>query len=92
MTRLAFRASRSAGEVSAVLVRPDGARALLVLASGAGAGMEHPFMAGLANALNERGIAVFRYQFPYWERGSRRPDPAPPPRSVAAARTTPPRS
>src|SRR5216117_4130805 len=44
------------------------------MAHGAGAGMAHPFMAGFANALAERGIATLRYQFPYMERGSKRPD------------------
>ncbi|HUF89851.1 MAG TPA: alpha/beta family hydrolase [Gemmatimonadota bacterium] len=77
MTRLAFRASRSAGEVSAVVTRPEDAALLLVLAHGAGAGMTHPFLESLAAALAQQGIASFRYQFPYMERGSRRPDPAP---------------
>lgn len=74
---LRFRASASAGEVSALLVRPAGARWLLVLAHGAGAGMRHPFMAALAARLAGRGVATFRYQFPYTEAGSRRPDPRP---------------
>lgn len=77
MTRLAFRASRSAGEVSAVVTRPEDAALFLVLAHGAGAGMAHPFLESLAAALARHGIASFRYQFPYMERGSRRPDPAP---------------
>lgn len=77
MTRLGFRASRSAGEVSAVVTRPEDADRLLVLAHGAGAGMDHPFLETLAAALARHGIATFRYQFPYMERGSRRPDPAP---------------
>jgi predicted alpha/beta-hydrolase family hydrolase len=64
------------GEVSAILEVPGpGARALLVLAHGAGAGMQHPFMAGLAAALGERGVATLRYQFLYSERGSKRTDP-----------------
>jgi len=45
-----------------------------VLAHGAGAGMTHPFMAAMANGLAERGIATLRYQFPYMEQGSKRPD------------------
>ena len=45
-----------------------------VLAHGAGAGMAHPFMAAIANGLAERSIATLRYQFPYMEKGSRRPD------------------
>ena len=77
MTRTRFRASRSAGEVSAIVSIPDGARWMLVLAHGAGAGMTHPFLETLAQRLAARGVATFRYQFPYLERGSRRPDPAP---------------
>jgi hypothetical protein len=61
--------------VSALRVSPPSPRALLVLAHGAGAGMRHAFLAGLAAALAERRIATLRYQFPYAERGERRPDP-----------------
>lgn len=61
--------------VSALLQAPADAHALLVLAHGAGAGMTHPFMAAVADGLAERGIATLRYQFPYMERGSKRPDP-----------------
>jgi predicted alpha/beta-hydrolase family hydrolase len=46
----------------------------LALAHGAGAGMTHPFMADVAGELAERGIATLRYQFPYMEQGSKRPD------------------
>ena len=60
--------------VSARLVLPIGARACYVMAHGAGAGMEHPFMSAVADGRAERGIATLRYQFPYMERGSRRPD------------------
>lgn len=72
-----FQASKSAGEVSAVLVKPDAALALLVLGHGAGAGMRHRFMDAIAERLADRGIATFRYQFPYMEQGSRRPSPQP---------------
>ncbi|MGB7034925.1 MAG: alpha/beta family hydrolase [Xanthobacteraceae bacterium] len=61
--------------VSGLLQAPRGSRACLVLAHGAGAGMQHPFMATVAAGLAERGIASLRYQFPYMERGSKRPDP-----------------
>jgi predicted alpha/beta-hydrolase family hydrolase len=64
-------------EVSALYLRPQGARWLLVLAHGAGAGMKHPFMEQTAGQLAHKGIATFRYQFPYMERNSRRPDPTP---------------
>lgn len=60
--------------VSGLLQAPRGARACCVLAHGAGAGMAHPFMATTAQGLAERGIATLRYQFPYMERGSKRPD------------------
>ena len=52
-----------------------GARVWYVLAHGAGAGMSHSFMEGVADGLAERGIATMRYQFPYMEQGSKRPDP-----------------
>ncbi len=61
--------------VSGLFDRPDAARATFVLAHGAGAGMEHPSMQAVAAGLAERGIATLRYQFPYMERKSRRPDP-----------------
>ena len=61
--------------VSGLLQAPPGARVCYVLAHGAGAGMNHPFMAAAAAGLAERGIATLRYQFLYMERGSKRPDP-----------------
>lgn len=63
------------GRVSGLLVRPDDARVLYVLAHGAGAGMRHRFMEAIASALAERMVATLRYQFPYTETGARRPDP-----------------
>jgi len=63
------------GEVSALLQRPENARQLLVLAHGAGAGMTHPFMESLTAELDSRGVATFRYQFPYMEKRRRIPDP-----------------
>jgi predicted alpha/beta-hydrolase family hydrolase len=70
-----FVATASRGEVGALLLTPPTPSALLVLAHGAGAGMEHPFMERLARALAERAVATFRYQFPYAAAGGRRPDP-----------------
>jgi predicted alpha/beta-hydrolase family hydrolase len=55
--------------------RPPAAQALIVLAPGAGASMQHASMQVLARGLAERGIATLRYQFPYMERRARRPDP-----------------
>jgi predicted alpha/beta-hydrolase family hydrolase len=60
--------------VNALLQAPRGARACYVMAHGAGAGMTHPFLASVAGDLAARGIATLRYQFPYMERGSKRPD------------------
>ena len=60
--------------VSGLLQTPPAARACYVMAHGAGAGMAHPFMEAMANALAGRGIATLRYQFPYMEQGSKRPD------------------
>jgi predicted alpha/beta-hydrolase family hydrolase len=64
-------------QVSGVLLRPDGAKALYVFAHGAGVGMNHPSMASNAQGLAERGIATLRFQFPYMEKGGGRPDPPP---------------
>jgi uncharacterized protein len=61
--------------VSGVLLTPPRARACYVLAHGAGAGMKNPFMAAVAAELWQRDIATLRYQFPYMERGAKRPDP-----------------
>jgi uncharacterized protein len=67
----------SGEEVTGRWLAPPGARACYVLAHGAGAGMEHPFMRAVAVQLSELNIATLRYQFPYLERGSKRPDPPP---------------
>jgi uncharacterized protein len=64
-----------ATRVSGLLQATANARALYVLAHGAGAGMSHPFMAAIAAELAPRGIATLRYQFPSMERGGKRPDP-----------------
>lgn len=71
--RLVIESGR-AGPVSGLLIRPPGARACFVFAHGAGAGMTHPFMETFATGLDARGIATLRYQFPYMEKGSKRPD------------------
>jgi predicted alpha/beta-hydrolase family hydrolase len=60
--------------VSALLQTPRDAAACYVLAHGAGAGMRHAFMAAVAEGLAQRHVATLRYQFPYMERGSKRPD------------------
>ena len=63
--------------VSARFERPAAARACYVLAHGAGAGMDHPFMSAAARELAALGIATLRFQFPYMQRRARRPDPPP---------------
>jgi predicted alpha/beta-hydrolase family hydrolase len=63
-----------ARRVSGLLQTAPGARACLVLAHGAGAGMTHPFLGAIGNELAQRGFATLRYQFPYMEQGSKRPD------------------
>jgi predicted alpha/beta-hydrolase family hydrolase len=68
--------------VNHILDLPGDARALLILGHGAGAGMRHPFMSGIAAALAARGIGVLRYEFRYMEEGKRRVDPP----AVATAR------
>lgn len=63
--------------VSGLLLRPANAHLCLVLAHSAGAGMEHPSMSSVALDLATLGVATLRFQFPYMERGSKRPDPPP---------------
>jgi uncharacterized protein len=63
-----------ARRVSGLLQAPKNAHVCYVLAHGAGAGMLHPFMVAVADGLAECGIATLRYQFPYMEQGSKRPD------------------
>lgn len=72
MKELRFIATSSKGEVSAILMRPDGATHLLVLGHGASTNMRHATMQNIAEALAARGIATFRYNFPYSERGGGR--------------------
>ncbi len=64
-----FIATPEKGEVSSLLVRPADAKWLLVLGHGAGTNMRHTTLQTIAERLAEIGIATFRYQFPYMERG-----------------------
>lgn len=61
-------------DVGALLLRPPAARALYLFGHGAGAGMEHGFMVAASACLAAHSMATLRYQFPYMEAGSRRPD------------------
>jgi predicted alpha/beta-hydrolase family hydrolase len=69
-----FFVNEKAGIVSGLFLDPGGARALLVLAHGAGAGMRHSFMEEVAAKLADQGVATLRYQFPYMEKHTKRPD------------------
>lgn len=62
------------GTVSGLLDAPADALACYVFAHGAGAGMHHSFMAGMAGGLAERRVATLRFQFPYMEQRTKRPD------------------
>jgi predicted alpha/beta-hydrolase family hydrolase len=76
VTEHTFRATRSSGDVSAILMRPASATALYVFAHGAGAGMRHRFMERVASRLGDQGVATLRYHFPYMEAGRKGPNPA----------------
>ena len=66
---LKFIATEEKGEVSALYARPRGAKALLVLGHGSGTNIRHRFMQELSDALNDVGIATFRFNYPYSEKG-----------------------
>lgn len=70
-----FQVNERCGEVSGLLLQPENAKTFLTLAHGAGAGMRHKFMEEIARKLANLGVATLRYQFPYMEKGSKRPDP-----------------
>ncbi|MRX44563.1 alpha/beta hydrolase family protein [Agromyces kandeliae] len=65
------------GEVPAVLRRPSGATATLVVAHGAGAGKDHPFLTGFCRAIGGLDVATLRFDFPYRVAGRRFPDRPP---------------
>lgn len=69
--------ARTRDDISMLWQAPDNPVAVLILAHGAGAGMEHKSMILIANGLAKRNIATLRFNFPYMERGSKRPDPPP---------------
>ena len=85
--RLTIRVSETE-TVSALLCKPERIRACYVFAHGAGAGMNHSFMAAVSAGLAERGIATLRYQFPFMEHGSKRPDSPPLARATVRAAVT----
>jgi predicted alpha/beta-hydrolase family hydrolase len=74
VTPLRLEVSDSIGAVSAELIAPEQLKAIVTLAHGAGAGMNHPFMTALANELAQRNIATLRFNFPFTEQKKKRPD------------------
>jgi predicted alpha/beta-hydrolase family hydrolase len=72
-----FSVNDKVGAVSALSMLPQGAKAMLVFAHGAGAGMRHHFMEDTAEKFARHGVATLRYQFPYMEKGTKRPDNEP---------------
>jgi len=77
VTEHRFIASKSSGEVSALLTLPKAATALYVFGHGAGASMRHHFMDTASERLAQNGVATLRYNFPYMEAGRKVPNPAP---------------
>lgn len=73
--KVTIEVSASIGAVSGEFIADETADRLFVFAHGAGAGMNHPFMLRLAACLADLKIATLRYNFPYMERGGKRPDP-----------------
>jgi uncharacterized protein len=66
--------SDSIGKISLLTFSPKETKSIMVLAHGAGAGMTHSFMENLAVRLGDYSIGTVRYNFPYMEKGSKRPD------------------
>lgn len=73
--KITIRVSPSIGNVSGKVTEAEKPKAVLALAHGAGAGMDHPFMKNLSEALAEVGITTLRYNFPFTENKKGRPDP-----------------
>ncbi len=75
--KIEIKINGQAGKVTGILQNPSSARCLFLFAHGAGAGMDHVFMEKAAQSLADVDIATLRYNFPYTEKGGKRPDPAP---------------
>lgn len=77
ITSIKINVSEKYGDVTGILILPDDAKYFFLLAHGAGAGITHSFMEKMALNLADLQIATLRYNFPYTERRSKRPDPVP---------------
>ena len=83
---LVLAVSEEIGNVSAEYIMPEHCHCIMVLAHGAGAGMQHSFMVSLSNVLGEKGIATLRFNFPFMEKKQFRTDtPAVAHQAIAAA-------
>ena len=73
--KLNIKISESIGSVSAIVIEPKKMKAMMILAHGAGAGMNHQFMEELSKQLADVSIGTLRFNFPFTENGKKRPDP-----------------
>jgi predicted alpha/beta-hydrolase family hydrolase len=76
MTEDRLRIETPSGPVSAVWTPAGSGAPALVVGHGAGAGMEHPFIAGFCGQVADAGVSALRFNFPYMEAGRRTPDRA----------------
>jgi len=65
--------------VSAVVSTPDtlnaNSKTGMIFAHGAGNDMNHPLLVSVSEGLAEQGFITLRFNFPYKEKGIKRPDP-----------------
>jgi len=73
--KISIAVSATIGKVSARITAPPKPKAVLVLAHGAGANMDHPFMKSLADELALHKVITVRFNFPFMENKKGRPDP-----------------
>ena len=73
--KISIFVSKTIGSISAKIIAAKKPKAVLVLAHGAGASMDHPFMKNLSVELEQLGVTTIRYNFPYMENKKGRPDP-----------------
>ncbi len=73
MAKFALAVSEKAGSVDLKIDEGENASACLILAHGAGAGMDHSFMKSLAHHISKKGIHVIRFNFPYKQKGKKMP-------------------